>query len=197
METLFGFVGSDYVLLVCDTAAKRSIVKMLPDDDKILEVDKTKLMGLSGDAGDRVNFSEYIQKNIALYELRNGYPLSVSAAAHYTRNELATALRERPYNVNLLLAGVDKDVGPSLFYMDYLASMHKMNYAVQGYAAYFLFSLFDKYYKIGLNREDGLQLAKLCMKQLQTRFTLSGERYLLKFVDAKGVTQQVITAKDF
>lgn len=195
-ETLFGFVGADYVLLVCDTAAKRSIVKMLGDDDKILPLDKKKLMGLSGDSGDRVNFSEYIQKNITLYELRNGYPLSVSAAAHFTRNELATALRERPYNVNLLLAGVDSD-GPSLYYMDYLASMHKMNYAVHGYAGYFLFSLFDKYYKTGLNREEGIHLAKLCMKQLQTRFVLNGERYVCKFVDAKGISELVITSKDF
>ena len=42
----------------------------------------------------RVQFSEFIQKNILLYQYRNGIPLSTSAAANFTRGELATALRK-------------------------------------------------------------------------------------------------------
>ncbi len=42
----------------------------------------------------RVQFSEFIQKNIALYHFRNGIPLSTAAAANFTRNELAVALRK-------------------------------------------------------------------------------------------------------
>jgi hypothetical protein len=41
-----------------------------------------------------VQFSEYIQKNILLYQYKNGIPLSTSAAANFTRGELATALRK-------------------------------------------------------------------------------------------------------
>jgi len=47
-----------------------------------------------GDCLCRVQFSEYIQKNILLYQYRNGIPLSTSAAANFTRGELATALRK-------------------------------------------------------------------------------------------------------
>lgn len=38
-----------------------------------------------------------------------------------------------PYNTNLLIAGWDKKTGPSLFWMDYLATMHSMNIAGTGY----------------------------------------------------------------
>ncbi len=152
---------------------QRSIVRMKSDEDKILQLDSKKLLGIAGEQGDRAQFGEYIQKNMSLYQLRNGYefealtiflnhifllflmwlltynrrryPLSVSGAANFTRSELATALRKGPYNVNLLLGGVDAS-GPSLYYMDYLASLNKMNYAVHGYAAYFLFSILDRYY---------------------------------------------------
>ncbi|KAI6686551.1 hypothetical protein NL676_032464 [Syzygium grande] len=42
----------------------------------------------------RVQFTEYIQKNVALYQFRNGIPLTT--AANFTRGELATALRKHP-----------------------------------------------------------------------------------------------------
>lgn len=48
----------------------------------------------------RVQFTEYIQKNVALYQFRNGIPLTTAAAANFTRGELATALRKvssKPY----------------------------------------------------------------------------------------------------
>lgn len=44
--------------------------------------------------GNRVQFTEYIQKNVALYQFRNGIPLTTAAAANFTRGELATALRK-------------------------------------------------------------------------------------------------------
>lgn len=42
----------------------------------------------------RVQFTEYIQKNVALYQFRNGIPLTTAATANFTRGELATALRK-------------------------------------------------------------------------------------------------------
>lgn len=42
----------------------------------------------------RVQFTEYIQKNVSLYQFRNGIPLTTAAAANFTRGELATALRK-------------------------------------------------------------------------------------------------------
>lgn len=42
----------------------------------------------------RVQFTEFIQKNVALYQFRNGIPLTTAAAANFTRGELATALRK-------------------------------------------------------------------------------------------------------
>ena len=38
-----------------------------------------------------------------------------------------------PYQVNLLLAGYDEGVGPSLYYIDYLGTLHRMNMAGTGY----------------------------------------------------------------
>ncbi len=87
-----------------------------------------------------VQFAEYIQRNAQLYSMRNETDLSPSGLAHFVRGELASSLRSRkPYNVNLLMGGVDPITGkPSLYWMDYLASMAEVPYAAHGYAQYVL-----------------------------------------------------------
>ena len=114
-----------------------------------------------GESGDTNQFAEFITKNIQLYKMQNGYELSPSGAANFTRRNLADYLRSRvrdylntnlsvsavyilriytywdktynliyhlqtPFNVNLLIAGYDKESdGCELYVLDYLASMVK------------------------------------------------------------------------
>ncbi len=81
--------------MVCsDTTASHSIISIKQDEDKLVPVDSNKLFGISGEAGDRVNFTEFIIANVKLYELRNSTRLSTHAVAHLTRGELAKALRK-------------------------------------------------------------------------------------------------------
>jgi len=68
----------------------------------LTQLDNYKLLGATGPTGDRNNFCEYIQKNVHLYELKTGVPLSTHAAAAYTRNQLAEALRRNPYQASAL-----------------------------------------------------------------------------------------------
>jgi len=68
--------------------------------------------------------------------MRNDGDLSPSAVANFVRGELASSLRSRhPYNVNLLLGGVDPITNkPSLYWLDYLAALASVPYAAHGYA---------------------------------------------------------------
>lgn len=86
--------------------------------------------------GVKVQFAEYIQANAQLYSMRNDIDLSPAAVANFVRGELASSLRSRkPYNVNLLLGGVDPITGvPCLYWLDYLASLAPVPYAAHGYA---------------------------------------------------------------
>ena len=51
--------------------------------------------------------------------------------------------------MNLLIAGHDKEEGPSLYFLDYLASLNKMPFAIHGYGSLFALSIMDKYYEKG------------------------------------------------
>ena len=83
----------------------------------------------------------------------------MDATAHSFRNsvififrkriilQVAYFLRRQPYQVNFVFGGVDDDV-PSIYYIDDLGVMQKMNYASHGYGSYILLSLFDRLWKV-------------------------------------------------
>lgn len=160
MDFLAGIRGPDFVMVCSDTSAVQSIVTMKQDEDKIVPIDSHKVFAISGEAGDRVNFTEYIAANVRLYAYRNGVDLSTKAVANFTRNELATALRKSPYQTNLLIAGYDEHSGPSLYWCDYLATMHHQNICGTGYGAYFVLSLFDKMWKKDITESQALEMMK-------------------------------------
>merc|ERR1719498_1434391 len=135
-----------------------------------------------------MNFVEFISKNIRLHTLRTGKVLSTRAAANFTRNELAHALRRGPYQVDLLIAGVDDD-GPGLYFMDYLSSMEKVNKAAQGYGAYFALSIMDRYYKPDLTLEEGKDIIRKCIAEMQTRFLIHMSKFKVKVVTKDGIQE--------
>lgn len=95
MEALLGIQGKDFVLLAADVVVARSIVVMKSSEDKSRQLNENVVMLYSGEAGDTVQFAEYIQCNSQLYTIRHDLPLSTRAAANFTRKELAKSLRSR------------------------------------------------------------------------------------------------------
>ena len=138
MEVLLGITGKDFTLIAASKAAMRGPTVLKAADDKTRELNKHTLMAFSGEAGDTVQFAEYIQANVQLYSMRNETELSPSAVANFVRGELSRSLRSRrPYTVNLLLGGVDPITEkPSLYWLDYLAALAPVPYAAHGYAQY-------------------------------------------------------------
>lgn len=49
-------------------------------------LDDNKLLGLSGEAGDRLQYGDYVQKNIHLYKYRNSQKLNTTETANWMRS---------------------------------------------------------------------------------------------------------------
>lgn len=94
MDFHVGIRGNGFTMLCCDTAAVQQIITIKDDEEKLVPIDSHKLFAISGEAGDRVHFSEYVIANTRLYALRNDTKLSTKAVANYTRQQLAIALRK-------------------------------------------------------------------------------------------------------
>lgn len=126
---------------------------------------------------------------MSLYRFRNDRSLSTHGAAHFLRGELATALRKNPYQVNMLLAGYDEEMGASLYYIDYLASMQKVPFGAHGYGAYFSWTVMDKYAHKDMTLEEGIKVLKLCFAEVQKRLLLNTPRFIVKVVDKNGTRE--------
>lgn len=179
------------VILAADQSNARSILVYQDNIDKIAALTSHSAMAVAGPNCDLVNFTEYISKNIRLYELANdGTKLSVHAQANFARGELAYALRKGPYQVNTLLGGFDKNLskeGAALYHLDYMGTLHKVPFGAHGYAAYFTLSIMDSEYKENMTEEEAITIIEHCIKEIQTRFMLKQPNYMIKAIDKDGV----------
>lgn len=183
-----GLKGKDFVMICGDTTATASqIIKIKHDEDKIITVDSHKLMAVAGKPGDRVQFSEYITANTRLYALRNGIGLSTKAVANFTRGELATSLRKSPYATDILIGGYDKNIGPSLYWLDHLATLHKTSFSGNGYGSFFVYSYFDKVWRDDLSEEEALEMMEMGVAEVKKRLVIAPSSYVVKVVDKNGI----------
>lgn len=187
MDCLIGFVGQGFAMLATDRNAARSIMVYSQKEDKIREMDTHKMLAVGGDPADTMQEPDYFQKNMALYALRNGVPLSTHAAANYMRGEKSYNLRRRLSAVDMLLVGYDEGVGPSLYFIDYLASMQQLDKAAMGYAGFFVNSTLDAHWKQSLTETEGLELLEMCFAEIQKRFMISMPDFIIKVVDKNGI----------
>ncbi|RHZ58846.1 proteasome core particle subunit beta 4 [Aspergillus thermomutatus] len=191
MEVLLGITGKDFVILAASKAAMRGPTILKAEDDKTRQLNQHTLMAFSGEAGDTVQFAEYIQANIALYTMRNDTELGPKAVANFVRGELARSLRSRnPYTVNLLLGGVDSITQePHLYWIDYLSALAPVPYAAHGYAQYYCLSILDKHHHPDISLEQGMKLLQMCTDELKRRLPIDYKGVLVKVVTKDGVKE--------
>ena len=89
MDSLIAFKGKDYVIIAADTYNAYSVLRLKNYDDKIWNLDGEKLLALGGQHSDILRFGDYVQKNLAYMQYKNGYKLSTDDTANFIRNELA------------------------------------------------------------------------------------------------------------
>ncbi|SCU84059.1 LAFA_0D07822g1_1 [Lachancea sp. 'fantastica'] len=188
MDIALGIRVKDSVIVATSKAVSRGISVLKADDDKTRQLSEHNLMAFNGEAGDSVQFAEYIQANIQLYSIRENYELSPQAVSSFVRQELAKSIRSRkPYQVNVLLAGYDiHNDKTELFQIDYLGTKVELPYAAHGYSGFYTFSLLDRHYRPDMTQQEGLELLKLCVEELERRMPMDFKGVLVKVVDKDG-----------
>lgn len=105
--------------------------------------------------------------------------------------------RSSPYQCNILLGGYDEAPnadGPLLYSCDYLGTLVKLPFAAEGYAQYFVLSTLDRYWKKNLSLEEGIDVIKKCIAEVQKRLVISNPHFCIKAVTKDGIS--IITKAD-
>ena len=188
MDSIFALKGSDYVIMVNETTVNHSIFKLRHQFDKSTNLSNNCVAAFAGDHADRANFGSYIRRNIDYSRFRHNRDLTINEIANLIRNQLAEALRKQPYQVNILLGGVDKE-GVQLYWIDYLGTLAEVPYGAHGYAGYFISSVLSNFWKPDLDKETALKLVNGAINELRTRFIIAQDNFIVKIVDKNGITQ--------
>ncbi|KAI0566192.1 proteasome chain protein [Gracilaria domingensis] len=104
---------------------------------------------------------------------------------------LHESYRRSPFQCNILMGGYDappNGKGASLYSCDYLGTLVKLKFAAEGYAQYFVLSTLDRYWKKNLSVDEGLDIIKKCVAEIQKRLVISQPRFSIKMVSKDGVT---------
>ena len=111
--------------------------------------------------------------------------MDLESVAQFTRSELAEALRKGPYQVNVLIAGVEEE-GAKMYWMDYLGALQRVTKGAHGYAGYFVSSTLDNAYHPDMTKEEGLEAIKKCITVLKTRFLMDQPSFTVKVITKAG-----------
>ena len=150
-------------------------------------------MAIAGETCDRERFASYIQRNLDWYKYKHGYELDLEATAEFTRSELAYAIRNGPFNVNLLIGGFDaKEERAKLYWLDYFGTLQEVKKGAHGYANYFTASVLDNHYKKDMTLEEGVECVKQCIHELKTRFLVSQPTFVIKIVTKDGTKVETV-----
>eukprot|EP01055_Gregarina_sp_Pseudo9_P000166 Gregarina_sp_Pseudo_9__165@NODE_1109_length_1869_cov_68_127322_g1036_i0_p2_GENE_NODE_1109_length_1869_cov_68_127322_g1036_i0NODE_1109_length_1869_cov_68_127322_g1036_i0_p2_ORF_typecomplete_len197_score22_20Proteasome/PF00227_26/3_8e32_NODE_1109_length_1869_cov_68_127322_g1036_i011991789 len=189
MDTVIAIAGKGFVAVAADRHAAYSILALTHKEDKIFEIDGDKLLATAGEAADRTAFGQYIQKNLHLTRLlRQGVPLGPRASANYARTELAEALRKGPYQVDVVMAGYNKEEDRAeLYRIDWFGTLCESRACAHGYGSHFVLGLLDRECKADMDVEEAMRILKLCFAELKQRFLLSQSAFLVKVCDKDGI----------
>nr|UXY87425.1 26S proteasome chain protein [Cryptomonas sp.] len=186
MDTVISITGENFGIVAINTSYISSIVITKEDLDKFIEIGKNKFLAVSGYPGDVGQFTDFVQKTVQLHSLKTGLPLSTHSVANCIRKEISECLRKNPFNINMILIGYDNAIGSSLYSIDHLGTLQRMDYCVQGYASFFIFSFLDKQFKPKMNIEEAIETLLRCINILKNRFVVNQINFLVKIVDSKG-----------
>eukprot|EP01061_Rhynchopus_euleeides_P005947 TRINITY_DN15034_c0_g1_i1.p1 TRINITY_DN15034_c0_g1~~TRINITY_DN15034_c0_g1_i1.p1 ORF type:complete len:206 (+),score=93.01 TRINITY_DN15034_c0_g1_i1:46-663(+) len=197
METSIGICFKDHVIVACSGAAAFYYFLLQEKEDKLVEIDSHKVAAAVGEQSDRVRLLQYIRCAMKPAQIQSGKALSTSSVAHFMRSHMAQSLRSRRgmYAANMMFAGYDlpqsetgdeSPTGPSLYWIDYLAAMQKVNYGVHGYGGSFITSVLDAKYSADMSEEEGIQLLKACIATVNKRLIMTQGTFVCKVIDKNG-----------
>ncbi|CEF66242.1 Proteasome subunit beta type-2 [Strongyloides ratti] len=191
LHFLAGIRTDDYVILASDKSGfAYGAVVLTEDQKKEYQLGEKLYMTLMGEDGDCSTFGDFAQKNLHLYQLRNGYEIGPRSAHHWLRSHIAKSLRSRDaYQVELLLGGYD-DYEKKAFLgsIDYLGNgIPDQNYLFRGFCGRFCYAIMDNMYRRNMSEEDGLVALRKCLEEGKKRFIANVPKFSVMVIDKNGV----------
>jgi proteasome beta subunit len=155
--TTIGLACKDGVVLATDTRATAGYLIASKRARKIYKITNHIGVTVAGGVGDTQGLVRMLRAEANYYQMREGVPMDVRAAAKLTANILH-AYRLFPYLALLIIAGVDES-GPSLYLVSLDGSMIEESKVATGSGSPVAHGVLEGEFEEGMEVEKALSIA--------------------------------------
>ncbi len=169
-------MASDQRATMGNMVAHKGVRKVYPLSDNIG-------MTIAGVVGDAQLMVRYMQSEIALYSIKKGSPMSVSAAATLVANVI-----RQGFYLGLIVGGHDS-TGGHVFSIDGAGGYIEDNVVSVGSGSVFALGALEAGYKDGMTKDEGIALAITALNSAIRRDSASGDGMIIAWIDSDGYTE--------
>ncbi len=183
--TTVGIVGEDFTVLATDRRATSGYFIASKHARKIAEIDRHVAVTIAGTVGDAQQLVERLRAEARLYRVEMEAPIPVKSLA-----TLASLIlfQNRPLLlIQMLVGGVDREEGATLYSVDWLGTVTKENYIATGSGTPFAVAILESEYKEGIKEEEAVKLAVKAVRAAMQRDPASGEGVDVAIVKEDGI----------
>lgn len=178
--TTIGIKCKDGVIMASERRATMSNMIAHTHVQKVFKIADNTGMTIAGLVGDAQLMVRYVQSEVALYSMKKGAPMPVTAVA----TMVANIIRQGFY-LGLIVGGYDEK-GGHIFSIDGAGGCIEDNVVSVGSGSVFALGVLEENYKDGFTREEGVDLAIKALNSAVRRDSASGDGFLITYIDAKG-----------
>jgi len=192
--TTIGLTCSDGVVLVADKRASWGTFVASKEARKIFNINDVVGATVAGSVGDAEALMRVIRAEASLYEMNNKGKMSANAVASLLANILQ-GNKIFPYLVQLVIAGMDKDI--RLFTLDPIGGLIEEKMASSGSGSPVAYGVLEQQYSHEKSVDENIPVALRALKSAMARDTATGDGINLVSITKDGFkeyTQEEIDA---
>lgn len=191
MDSSIGVRGNGFVMVAADMKVTSSVLIVKEDQDKFRIIKDRIVMSATGEQGDAFRNLLFIAEDALYEEMQNEIELSPKVLAYMIQNRVHESLRKRQLDISSIVAGRGSE-GYDLWSVDRYGAISSTPFCANGYAAYFVYGIFDREYKKDLTVEDALGIIQKCVNLLRERLVVNLEGFMVKIITDDGVSSRIL-----
>lgn len=183
--TIIGIVCKDGVVLAAEKRVTYGRLITSRTGKKVFKITDRIGITVAGLIADMQVLSKELEAMSRIYAMEQRKPIGIRAAATLLSNILYER-KMAPFFSQTIIGGVDEE-GPAIHTLDPLGSLLKDSYAAAGSGSEIALGTLERYYKEGIDTNEGKDLAIRAIRAAAKRDVLSGEGIDVMTITDKGI----------
>lgn len=188
--TIVGLVCQDGIILAADSRATYMGGFIANKEArKVWKIDNNLGMLIAGSVGDAQEIIRVLKLHNELYKMNEAKPLSPKSAASLV-SIILNSNKMVPFNVGLIIGGLDSNKIPQLYNLDALGGYTiESKFTSSGSGMEIALGYLEEYYKEGLAIKEAIKVAAKAITIAMKRDANSGDNILVATITKSGYTE--------